>query len=114
MQIPSELQPQRELDLALAVRRFGDGSGRAGVLRWIRGIEHHIPRDRTVEVRVIEDVEGLGPELQIQSFSQRNRLNNDMSKFQNPGPVNLPRATLRRYRPTAAGRHWDRNTGLFS
>src|SRR5437870_5216089 len=74
LQYTLELEPQRELDLALAVRRFGDGSGRAGVLARVGGIEHHIPRDRTVEVRVIENVEGLCPELQIQFFLQRNPL----------------------------------------
>src|SRR5436309_2468967 len=74
LQYTLELEPQRELDLALAIRRFGDGSGRASVLARVGGIEHHIPRDRTVEVRVIEDVEGLCPELQIQSFLQRNPL----------------------------------------
>jgi hypothetical protein len=66
--IPSELEPQRELDLALAVRCFRDRSGRTGVLCWVGGIEHHIPRNRAVKVRMVEDVEGLCPELQIQSF----------------------------------------------
>src|SRR3989441_12518997 len=70
----SELEPQCELDLTFPVRRLGNGSGRAGVLGWVRGIEHHIPRDRTVKVRVIENVEGLCPELQIQIFLERNPL----------------------------------------
>src|SRR5438128_9843266 len=70
----SELEPQCELDLTFPVRRLGNGSGGAGVLGWVRGIEHHIPRDGTVKVRVIEDVENLCSELQIHFFLQRNPL----------------------------------------
>src|SRR5947209_16392668 len=49
----SELEPQRELDLALAVRGFWNDSGRAGNL-----IARENDQLGVCEVRMIEDVEG--------------------------------------------------------
>ena len=64
-----ELEPQRELDLALAVRRLSNDPGRAGKV---------IARENdplgVSEVRVIEDVEDLDPELHVQTLLQGNPL----------------------------------------
>src|SRR5439155_2806816 len=65
----SELEPQRELDLALAVRGFWNDSGRAGNL-----IARENDQLGVCEVRMIEDVEGLDPELHVQPLLQRNPL----------------------------------------
>ena len=65
----SELQPQRELDLALAVCRRWNDSGRAGNLIALENDQLGV-----YEVRMIEDVEGLDPELHVQPLLQRNPL----------------------------------------
>src|ERR1043166_1809494 len=65
----SELEPQRELDLALAVRGFSNDPGRTGNLTARENDQLGVS-----EVRVIEDVEGLEPELHIQLLLQRNPL----------------------------------------
>src|SRR5439155_240413 len=65
----SELEPQRELDLALAVRGFWNDSGRACNL-----IARENDQLGVCEVRMIEDVEGLDPELHVQPLLQRNPL----------------------------------------
>src|SRR5213594_689329 len=65
----SELQPQRELDLALAVCRRWNDSGRAGNLIALENDQLGV-----YEVRMIEDVEGLDTELHVQPLLQRNPL----------------------------------------
>jgi hypothetical protein len=53
-----ELQPDRELDLALAPCQVSNDPGRPGIVTVLENDEF-----RCVEVRVIEGVEDLDPEL---------------------------------------------------
>src|SRR5947199_1169900 len=72
-----EFESQGELNLAFAVCGLGNRSGRAGVLAWVRGIEHNNSTSgsrRVLEVRVVEDIESLCPELQTHFFAYRNPL----------------------------------------
>src|SRR5262245_47572182 len=67
--ITSELEPQRELDLALAIRCYWNDSGRSGKV-----IARENDQLGVSEVRMIEDIESLDPELRIQPLLQRNPL----------------------------------------
>src|SRR5437764_419120 len=65
----SEHQLQRELDLPRCRGRIGDDAGRRTV---VGPCEHDLIRIR--EIRVIEDIERLCPELHIQSLADSHLL----------------------------------------
>ena len=67
--IKSELEPQRELDLSLAIRCYWNDSGRSGKV-----IARENDQLGVSEVRMIEDIESLDPELRVQPLLQRNPL----------------------------------------